>query len=214
MGRRCRNLVQQHPVKDEDEKNAVPAVVPAAHRLRRADPCAAPATSASSSSAPAATSPWSIPRSGSPMPASAASATCRTRRWCYSRDGRYAYVFGRDGGLTKIDLLEARSSSACCSRATPSAVRSRRTAASSSRRTTPRAASRPSTGTLELLSEVPAEYAPGSFSKVVGLADVPGNRFAYALFDGGEIWVSDFSERAGRSHAALSRPACSPTTGW
>ena len=26
----------------------------------------------------------------------------------YSRDGRYAYIFGRDGGLTKIDLLEAR----------------------------------------------------------------------------------------------------------
>ena len=26
----------------------------------------------------------------------------------YSRDGRYAFVFGRDGGLTKIDMLEAR----------------------------------------------------------------------------------------------------------
>jgi protein NirF len=26
----------------------------------------------------------------------------------YSRDGRYAYVFGRDGGLSKVDLLEAR----------------------------------------------------------------------------------------------------------
>ena len=26
----------------------------------------------------------------------------------YSRDERYAYVFGRDGGLTKIDLLEQR----------------------------------------------------------------------------------------------------------
>ena len=48
--------------------------------------------------------------------------------------------------------------------------------------------------TLELLSEVPAEFAPGKFSKVVGLADLPGQRFAYALFDGGEIWVSDFSD--------------------
>jgi protein NirF len=47
--------------------------------------------------------------------------------------------------------------------------------------------------TLELLSAVPAEHAPGQFSKVVGLADVPGNRFAYALFEGGEIWLSDFS---------------------
>jgi protein NirF len=26
----------------------------------------------------------------------------------YSRDGRYAYVFGRDGGLTKVDLLERK----------------------------------------------------------------------------------------------------------
>lgn len=26
----------------------------------------------------------------------------------FSRDERYAYVFGRDGGLTKIDLLEQR----------------------------------------------------------------------------------------------------------
>ena len=26
----------------------------------------------------------------------------------YSRDGRYAYVFGRDGGLTKVDLLRAQ----------------------------------------------------------------------------------------------------------
>jgi protein NirF len=26
----------------------------------------------------------------------------------YSRDGRYAYVFGRDGGLTKVDLLCAK----------------------------------------------------------------------------------------------------------
>ncbi|WP_296749931.1 cytochrome D1 domain-containing protein, partial [Thiobacillus sp.] len=26
----------------------------------------------------------------------------------YSRDARYAYVFGRDGGLTKIDLLTRR----------------------------------------------------------------------------------------------------------
>ena len=26
----------------------------------------------------------------------------------YSRDARYAYVFGRDGGLTKVDMLEMR----------------------------------------------------------------------------------------------------------
>jgi hypothetical protein len=60
---------------------------------------------------------------------------------------------------------------------------------------------------------VPAEYAPGSFSKVVGLADLVGQRFAYALFDGGEIWVSDFPTLGSRRRNAI-RPACSPTTGW
>ena len=26
----------------------------------------------------------------------------------YSRDGRYAYVFGRDGGLTRVDILSMK----------------------------------------------------------------------------------------------------------
>ncbi|HLN23830.1 MAG TPA: cytochrome D1 domain-containing protein, partial [Patescibacteria group bacterium] len=43
--------------------------------------------------------------------------------------------------------------------------------------------------TLELLSEIPT---PGS--KVVGLADVPGNGFAFTLFDTGEIWLADLSD--------------------
>jgi protein NirF len=48
--------------------------------------------------------------------------------------------------------------------------------------------------TLELLADIPAEFGNGKqFSKVVGLADVPGNKFAYALFDAGEIWVADLS---------------------
>ena len=32
-------------------------------------------------------------------------ATCRMRRWCFRAMPRFAYVFGRDGGLTKVDLL-------------------------------------------------------------------------------------------------------------
>jgi protein NirF len=49
--------------------------------------------------------------------------------------------------------------------------------------------------TLEALSDIPASYGDqGKRSKVVGLADVPGNRFAYALFDAGEIWLADASD--------------------
>jgi len=113
----------------------------------------------------------------------------------YSRDGRYAYVFGRDGGLSKIDLLEAK--------LVKRIIQSGNAIGGSisqdgrivvAQNYTPGGIKAFDAETLELLSEVPAEYAPGKFSKVVGLADSPGNKFVYALFEGGEIWVSDFSK--------------------
>lgn len=112
----------------------------------------------------------------------------------YSRDGRYAYVFGRDGGLSKIDLLTAT----LVKRVMQSGNAIGGSISQDGRivvaqNYTPGGIKAFDAETLELLSEVPAEYAPGQFSKVVGLADAPGNRFAYALFEGGEIWVSDFS---------------------
>ena len=112
----------------------------------------------------------------------------------YSRDGRYAYIFGRDGGLTKIDLLEAR--------IVKRIIQSGNAIGGSisqdgrivvAQNYTPGGIKAFDADTLELLSEVPAEYAPGQFSKVVGLADTAGNKFAYALFEGGEIRVTDFS---------------------
>ena len=112
----------------------------------------------------------------------------------YSRDGRYAYVFGRDGGLTRIDLLEAK----IVKRVMQSGNAIGGSISQDGRivvaqNYTPGGIKAFDAETLELLAEVPAEYAPGRFSKVVGLADAPGNKFVYALFDGGEIWVSDFS---------------------
>ncbi|WP_371323184.1 cytochrome D1 domain-containing protein [Dechloromonas sp. ZY10] len=113
----------------------------------------------------------------------------------YSRDGRYAYIFGRDGGLTKVDLLEAK--------IVKRVIQSGNAIGGSisqdgrivvAQNYTPGGIKAFDADTLELLSEVPAEYAPGKFSKVVGLADSPGNKFAYALFDGGEIRVTDFSD--------------------
>jgi protein NirF len=113
----------------------------------------------------------------------------------YSRDARYAYAFGRDGGLTKIDLLDA----VVVKRVMQSGNSIGGSISQDGRivvaqNYTPGGIKAFDADTLELLSEVRAEYAPGQFSKVVGLADVPGNKFAYALFDGGEIWVSDFSD--------------------
>ena len=112
----------------------------------------------------------------------------------YSRDGRYAFIFGRDGGLTKIDLLEAKIDKRVIQSGNAiggSISQDGRIVVAQNY--TPGGIKAFDAETLELLSEVPAEYAPGQFSKVVGLADTGGNKFAYALFDGGEIWVSDFS---------------------
>ncbi|MDP2793921.1 MAG: cytochrome D1 domain-containing protein [Sulfurisoma sp.] len=107
----------------------------------------------------------------------------------FARDGRYAYVFGRDGGLTKVDLLLAR-----IDRRVMQAGNSIGGAISQDGRLVVAQNYQPGgikvfdASTLELLSEVPAQ------SKVVGLVDLPGQRFAYALFDKGEIWVSDLSD--------------------
>ncbi len=113
----------------------------------------------------------------------------------YSRDGRYGYVFGRDGGLTKVDLLRGR-----IERRIVQAGNSIGGSISQDGRLVVAQNYDPGgikvfdAETLEQLAEVPAEYAPGQRSKVVGLADLPGQRFVYALFDAGEIWVTDLSD--------------------
>jgi len=49
--------------------------------------------------------------------------------------------------------------------------------------------------TLELLAEIPSAYgADGKRAKVVGIADAPGNRFVFSLFEAGEIWIADAAE--------------------
>ena len=111
----------------------------------------------------------------------------------YSRDGRYAYVFGRDGGLTKVDLLERR-----IARRVIQAGNSIGGAVSQDGRViaaqnyTPGGVKLFDAATLELLADIPATPGlDGKPSKVVGLADAPGRRFVASLFDAGEIWVID-----------------------
>ena len=112
----------------------------------------------------------------------------------FSRDGRYAYVFGRDGGLTKVDLLTRK-----IAKRVIQAGNSIGGSVSQDGRLVVAQNYEPGgikafdADTLELLADVPAEYAPGKFSRVVGLADIPGQRFVYALFDANEIRVTDFS---------------------
>jgi protein NirF len=113
----------------------------------------------------------------------------------YSRDARYAYVFGRDGGLTKVDILESRidrrivqagnsiggaisqdGSLVAVSNYDPGGVRIF------------------DADTLAPVAEIPAVYDDaGTRSKVVGLVDAPGRRFVFSLYDAGEIWIADLS---------------------
>jgi protein NirF len=112
----------------------------------------------------------------------------------FSPDQRYAYVFGRDGGLSQIDLLggvltkrvmQAGNSIGgaisddgtlvAVSNYEPGGIRVFEAA------------------TLTQVADIPAVGADGRNSKTVGLVDLPGRRFAYALYDAGEIWIADFS---------------------
>jgi protein NirF len=114
----------------------------------------------------------------------------------YSRDARYAYVFGRDGGLSKVDLLTRR-----VERRVVQAGNSIGGSISQDGRYVvaqnydPGGVKVFDAATLALVADVPASYGEeGKRSKVVGLADVPGNRFAFALYDAGEIWVMDLAD--------------------
>jgi protein NirF len=107
----------------------------------------------------------------------------------FSRDERYAYVFGRDGGLSKVDMLRAKvvarviqagnaiggaisqdGSLVAVSNYEPGGVRIF------------------DTQTLELVADLPTN------SKVIGLVDAPGQLFVFALYDSDEIWVADMSD--------------------
>jgi protein NirF len=113
----------------------------------------------------------------------------------FSRDGLFAYVFGRDGGLTQVNLLERR-----ISRRVMQAGNSIGGAISAdgtlvaAQNYTPGGVKVFDAHTLALLAHIPAEYAPGKLSRVVGLVDLPGRRFAYSLFDANAIWVTDCSD--------------------
>jgi len=114
----------------------------------------------------------------------------------YSRDGRFAYVFGRDGGLSKVDLLtgslSARVVQAGNSIGGAISQDGRLIAVSNYE---PGGVKVFHAETLDLVADIPASYGDGSLrSKVVGLVDAPGQRFVFSLYDAGEIWIADLSE--------------------
>ena len=112
----------------------------------------------------------------------------------FSPDQRYAYLFGRDGGLTKIDLLTAP-----IAKRVVQAGNSIGGAISDDGELIAVSNYEPGgvrvfdAKTLEQVADIPALGANGKTSKTVGLVDLPGRRFAWALYDAGEIWIADLS---------------------
>ncbi len=116
----------------------------------------------------------------------------------YSRDARYAYVFGRDGGLTKVDLLMRTIVKRVmqAGNSIGGAISQDGTLVAA-QNYTPGGVKVFRADTLELVADIPATYGPNrERAKVVGLADAPGNRFVFSLFEAGEIWIADLTDPA------------------
>ncbi|MEW7972865.1 MAG: cytochrome D1 domain-containing protein [Candidatus Thiodiazotropha endolucinida] len=115
----------------------------------------------------------------------------------FSRDERFAYLFGRDGGLTKVDILQRK----VAARVVQSG-NSIGGAISQDGRLVAVSNYEPGgvrifdAASLEMVADIPATYGDGKQSKVVGLVDAPGNRFVFSLWDAGEIWMVDMSDQA------------------
>jgi protein NirF len=116
----------------------------------------------------------------------------------YSRDARYAYIFGRDGGLSKVDILGGelvkRKLQSGNSIGGAISQDGRLVAVSNYK---PGGVKVFDADTLELVADIPATYGEAQQrSKVIGLVDAPGHKFVFALWDAHEIWVLDMSDPA------------------
>ncbi|MEK0085187.1 cytochrome D1 domain-containing protein [Benzoatithermus flavus] len=116
----------------------------------------------------------------------------------FSRDGRYAYVFGRDGGLTKVDLLERRIANRVVQ-----AGNSIGGAISDDGSLVAVANYEPGgvkvfdAETLTPVADIPSvTLADGKRAKVVGLEDSGHRRFAFSLYEAGQTWLADLADPA------------------
>ncbi len=106
----------------------------------------------------------------------------------YSPDQRFAYVFGRDGGLTKVDIVTQSIAARIIQ-----AGNSIGGAISDDGRLV--AVSNYEPGGVRVFDaetlEIVADIATGS--KTIGLIDAPGRRFVFSLWEAGETWIADLS---------------------
>ncbi|WBU52879.1 cytochrome D1 domain-containing protein [Paracoccus sp. SCSIO 75233] len=106
----------------------------------------------------------------------------------YSPDERFAYVFGRDGGLTKVDITERRIAGRVvqAGNAIGGAISDDGALVAVSNYE-PGGVRIFDAETLDMVADIPTG------SKTIGLADAPGRRFVFSLWDAGETWIADLS---------------------
>ncbi len=111
----------------------------------------------------------------------------------FSPDQRFAYVFGRDGGLTKVDILLQRIAGRIvqAGNSIGGAISDDGTLVAVSNYE-PGGVRVFDAATLKIVADIPAEWE-GGLSKTIGLVDAPGRRFVFTLWDAGETWIADFS---------------------
>jgi protein NirF len=119
----------------------------------------------------------------------------------YGRDGAHAYVFGRDGALTLVNLPRRRVLNRIqqAGNSIGGAISQDGTLVAA-QNYTPGGVRVFDARTLAPVADIPASYraADGSMqrSRVVGLADLPGRRFIFSLFDADQIWIADLADPA------------------
>jgi protein NirF len=115
----------------------------------------------------------------------------------FSRDGGTAYVFGRDGALSKVNLLSRRVEMRLMQAGNSiGGAISQDGSLVAAQNYSPGGIKVFDAQSLALVADIPAEHAPGKTSRVVGLADLPGQRFIFSLFDADAIWIADLSQRS------------------
>jgi len=127
----------------------------------------------------------------------------------FSRDGGSAFVFGRDGALTRVNLLARRIDARVlqAGNSIGGAISADGTLVAA-QNYAPGGIKVFDARTLALVADLPALAADGRRSRVVGLVDLPGRRFAYSLFDADAICIADFSDPAAprvTRHDAIGR---------
>ncbi len=106
----------------------------------------------------------------------------------YSPDERFAYVFGRDGGLTKVDIVTRQIVNRVvqAGNAIGGAISDDGTLVAVSNYE-PGGVRVFDADTLEMVADIPTD------SKTIGLVDAPGRRFVFTMWDTGETWIAGFA---------------------